>query len=270
MRHPSDGLRVVLGILAVVISAVLAHRAVPAAIEVNGFRLINQLPGFLGPAMLGIMQLGALGAVPVIAALALLARRNHLAALLTAAGASSWVAARALRGLIDAQPPTVRITGVVLRGGHTVGLAFPATHVAVVAGLMTAARGELSRPARRLGWAVVTLVAVARIYVGAHLPIDVIGGLAVGWVMGSAVNLVVGVRPNVPDAEQLHEALARSGRPDAQVRPSGITREGVAHFLLSERGETHLIKAVGRDDPESDWLRRAWRFLAFHQVTGDR
>jgi uncharacterized membrane protein YbhN (UPF0104 family)/membrane-associated phospholipid phosphatase len=270
VRHLSDGLRMALGALVVVVSAILTDRAVPAALEVNGFRLINQLPDFLGPAMLGVMQLGALGAVPVFAVVAVLGRRVRLAPLLLAAGATSWAVARALQMLVDEDPPTVHIQGVLLRGAHSVGVAFPATHVAVVAALVTAARGELSRPARRLAWLVVALVAVARIYVGAHLPIDVVGGLAVGWVMGAAVNLTVGVTPNVPDATQLKDALARSGRPDALVRPVGIDRQGMARFLVEECGETHLIKAVGHDDPESDWLRRAWRLVAFRQLAGDR
>jgi undecaprenyl-diphosphatase len=37
------------------------------------------------------------------------------------------------------------------------------------------------------------IVAFGRLYVGAHLPLDLIGGAALGVAAGSAANLIVGV-----------------------------------------------------------------------------
>jgi hypothetical protein len=115
-RHSSDLLRIVLGAVVVLSSAWLALRAVPTAFEVNSFRLINDFPAYLGPPLLGAMQLGALGAVPLLALLALLGRRARLAPLLLAAGGASWAAARIIQMLVDEDPPTVHIAHVVLRG----------------------------------------------------------------------------------------------------------------------------------------------------------
>jgi membrane-associated phospholipid phosphatase len=42
-------------------------------------------------------------------------------------------------------------------------------------------------------WTVVALVLIGRVYVGAHFPLDVTGGAAVGLVLGSLVNLALGV-----------------------------------------------------------------------------
>jgi undecaprenyl-diphosphatase len=62
----------------------------------------------------------------------------------------------------------------------------------------------LTNPARVAGWVVVGLVAAARVYVGAHLPLDAAGGIFLGWAVGGLVNLVLGVpassRPNAPAA----------------------------------------------------------------------
>ena len=51
---------------------------------------------------------------------------------------------------------------------------------------------------RLLPWALVAVVMFARVYVGAHNPLDVIAGAALGCVIGGCINLVVGV-PAVDD-----------------------------------------------------------------------
>ena len=47
-------------------------------------------------------------------------------------------------------------------------------------------------------------VPLARMYVGAHLPLDVVGGSALGLAIGSAVNLLIPARPggDEPDPEE--------------------------------------------------------------------
>ena len=58
---------------------------------------------------------------------------------------------------------------------------------------------------RTLVIAVAVLNAVARVYLGAHAPLDVLGGAAAGAVAGAVLNLLVGVRePSArpPDRER--------------------------------------------------------------------
>ncbi len=45
LRHPSDVVRVVSAAVILVAAVVLARRAEPGLVEVNLFRLVNELPG---------------------------------------------------------------------------------------------------------------------------------------------------------------------------------------------------------------------------------
>jgi uncharacterized membrane protein YbhN (UPF0104 family)/membrane-associated phospholipid phosphatase len=243
-RRPGDAVRIGCGLVLLVAASVAAHEAHPTVVEVNLFRLINQLPTPVGPPLLGVMQLGALGAVPVLAVLVLLAGRRRLAMVVGLTGLAAWLAAKLVQYLVDEDPPQVRLSHVLLRDASRPGLAFPASHVAVAAALATAVAPYVRRSARRLAWTIVVLVAVARIYVGLHMPIDVIGGLALGWTIGAALSLAAGV--------------------PARGLGDGQFRELVEEFGCD--GRTVIVKTIDQSRPDQDWLYRLWRMVAFREV----
>ncbi len=51
----------------------------------------------------------------------------------------------------------------------------------------------------KVGGVSATVVALARVHIGAHLPLDVVGGAALGVVLGAAWHLAVGIPDDVPD-----------------------------------------------------------------------
>lgn len=193
-RHLGDLVRVLLASVVIAVTAAVASTHNVSRLEEDVFRLINRLPDLLRIPLDYVMQSGALAAVPVVAIGALVFRNVRLSRDVAIAGASAWVLAKVLKSVVGRQRPFAALDAVFRHGTDT-GLGYPSGHAAVAAAIATAAAPYLNRQLRRAIWTAAVLVGIARIYVGAHLPLDVIGGWALGVLVGSAVHLAFGA-PN--------------------------------------------------------------------------
>jgi undecaprenyl-diphosphatase len=191
-RRSSDGVRLVLGTTVLVGSAVIASQRHIEPVESDLFRFVNRLPVAASVPLRIIMQAGALGASFVTAGLALVARRPRLARDLAVSGTLAWWLAKLVKAIVARDRPGKLLDDVRFHGSEATGLGFPSGHAAVSAALATAAGPYLPPAARGVAWAVAGLVGLSRVYVGAHLPIDVLGGTPLGWAVGAAVHLVWG------------------------------------------------------------------------------
>jgi glycosyltransferase 2 family protein len=265
-RHPADVLRVLIGGLVVAAGGMAARHGHVFAFDANLFRLVNQLPTTLGGPLLVVMQLGAVAAIPLAAAVALLARRPRLARDLALSGGLAWVLAKLVKDLVGEARPIALLHGVIVRGVDT-GLGYPSGHVAVAAALATAAGPWLPRPARRGAWWVVWLVALGRMYDGAHLPLDVLGGAALGWAVAAAAHLALGAPGGQPSVSAVLEGLRAAGIEPVAVDPVGADARGSVPFVVrAADGERWFIKAVGREQRDADLLYKLWRWAAFREV----
>jgi uncharacterized membrane protein YbhN (UPF0104 family)/membrane-associated phospholipid phosphatase/tRNA A-37 threonylcarbamoyl transferase component Bud32 len=266
-RHPGDLARVVLGLTVLAGSTVLARRGDVGTLETDVFRLINHFPESLTVPLMVVMQAGSYGAVVATSALALATRRRRLARDLAAAGTLGWLTARMMKLLVARDRPAVLLDAVLLRGGEAGGLGFPSGHVAVASALATVASPYLGQRARRVTWCIVWLVALSRIHVGVHLPLDVVGGAALGWAVGAALNLLWGAPGGRPSPEAVRQALRLAGLDPADVQPAQVDARGSAPFFArTVRGPGVFVKAIGGDQRTADWLFKAIRFLAFREV----
>jgi membrane-associated phospholipid phosphatase len=180
------------GFLLLVVTALWSMGDQPYDAERRAFDLMNGLPEALVYVLIPVMQAGSLAAVFAAGILALIARRPRLAGLLVMVGGSAWVLAKLVKRVVERGRPDEYLSDVVIRGAVQIGQGFPSGHAAVIAAMATVATPYLSRPGRVVVWMVVGLVALARVYTGAHLPLDVVAGVLVGWAFGCVVNLALG------------------------------------------------------------------------------
>jgi len=184
----------------VLIVATWAATADLTSAEVGIFRAVNELPDELSGVLWPFMQYGTFITIPVLAVVALAFRRFRLAIAVLLAGVGVYLLALVIKQIVERGRPGALLSGVQERETFGEGsLGFPSGHAPVAAALTAVVAAHLSRR-----WLVVVLalgavVILGRLYVGAHLPLDVIGGAALGAVAGSTVNLIVFARSRPPE-----------------------------------------------------------------------
>jgi glycosyltransferase 2 family protein len=102
------------------------------------------------------------------------------------------VVTQTLKRVANQTRPTASIPGLDVHGypKDPFGNAYPSAHTSVAVALVAALWPWLTWPQRVVGVATAALVALNRMYIGAHWPVDVIGGVAVGLLAGSLCWLV--------------------------------------------------------------------------------
>ena len=207
-RRRLDVVLTVASMVVLVASTVLARRGVYRW-EVVIFQAFNGLPGSFRSLLWVVNQYGTAITIPVASVIALAFRKWILALSLLISGAAVYVLAKVIKEYVARGRPAAVMEEVIEREGFSPNsLGFPSGHAAVAWAITIILLAYVGRPWQIAAIIVAILVPMVRMYVAAHLPLDLIGGAALGVAVASAVNLVFGV-PVRARAEGIRAGPAR-------------------------------------------------------------
>jgi uncharacterized membrane protein YbhN (UPF0104 family) len=226
---------------------------------------IGDFMAALPSALLGMWQLLAdlpiLWALIVLGAAFIRSRRTIARDMLLAlvVGATLWlILARIVNGswptfdvlVNDVAPPPV----------------FPAARLAIPTALIITASPHLVRPARRVGYLVIVLGALAAVALGASTALGVAAALLSSAAAAAIVHLIVGSSAGRPSLDDVRFALAEM---NVAVTDLGIAdRQDAGHFTVAAHGVDGarlVVKLYGRDAHDAALVLTVWRTIWLRQ-----
>jgi undecaprenyl-diphosphatase len=192
-RRRQDLLWLGLGLAVFLVTAAMARGGL-APWEASLFQAVNGLPDALGPVIWPFMQYGVFLTIPVLSAVALLFRRIRLAVAMALAGVGVYFLARLVKQVVERGRPGALLEDIATRETFAPGsLGFPSGHAAVAGALTVIVTPYLQGRWKIVPATLLVIVVLGRMYVAAHVPLDLVGGAALGVAAGAMANLLVSV-----------------------------------------------------------------------------
>jgi undecaprenyl-diphosphatase len=155
---------------------------------------VNDWPRWIGVPLEQSMGFGTLLAgLLLTAAVAVVTLRPRATAAVLLASLAAWRLDNVVKDVIERPRPASVLRGDVTVRAEADGFGFPSGHTTMAFALAAVLHPLLPGRWRWVPWGLAA-VGVARMYVGVHFPMDVLGGAALGIVVGGAAGLLVGSR----------------------------------------------------------------------------
>ena len=185
------------GLALLAITWIWANDGAVPAFEIDVFGWFNDsIPDGLEWLLWLPMQFGSVGAIPIVVGVVYFFTRRWQPALVAALiGIEGWALAKVIKPIVERGRPGVEIDDVIQRGGsigggHDEGFGFVSGHAAVAFGMAVPLAFVLPGRWKWLPLTVAAVAGIGRIYFGAHLPLDVVGGAGLGFALAGLTIVV--------------------------------------------------------------------------------
>ncbi len=148
--------------------------------EADIFWAIYRLPEFLYPFFYAVTQLGSIYVLGGLLVFYLFRQRYHIVIRLLMVGTMAYLLAGFAKNLWGRARPHELLEGVTTLD-FIQGPGFPSGHVALAVALALTVAYYLPRTYYWVPIIWITGVALSRMYLGVHVPLDLLGGIAIGW-----------------------------------------------------------------------------------------
>ena len=172
-----------------VLTAAVARLGV-STVEQAVFTAVQGLPAALVVPFELVMPFGTLVGGLLVALLVGLALRS-VAYRLTFAVPMAWLAATATKAAVSRGRPADVLELATDAAAGASGPGYPSGHTAVAVAMATALWPDLGGAGRVVVTILAAMVAVGRVVLGVHLPLDLAGGAAIGALAGLGARAVV-------------------------------------------------------------------------------
>jgi len=180
--HTRTAIVIVLVVLFVLLAG-FASNGVIGTREATIFHWFYDLPAQLRLPMLLITQAGSTWMVVIVTCVLLALRKRLVALQILAASLATFFMVEMTKVMVGRPRPFVILSGVQSRERFVDGLGFPSGHTAVTAVVVLLLWKHVPPRYRWLLVLWLGLVSISRMYLGVHAPLDIVGGLALGFMM---------------------------------------------------------------------------------------
>jgi glycosyltransferase 2 family protein len=271
VRSQADVVRLIVALALIGVGVLVATwlRNTIGGAEEDLVDVYERVPDRFAEVLTGLAVIGA-GVVPVVALVALAARRQFRRAAALLAGAAA--AGLAMAGLTELLADQGVIAAVDPTTDRVVELTDPAFAtsplIAAAVALVIIAGPWLSHQWRRVLWSGVGLLVLFRIVSSSEPPLDIVVAIAVGMAMGSLALLVFGTDSADPEAAELVAMLRTIGHPSRIEQGPG--NGPLVYDVEMVGGEPLEMRVRTAHDRSENLLEQLWRSARLRRWVTDR